>query len=366
MRLLLVAPGICTPYTEGRKRFVLDLSNELAREDEVFLLTTTKAGQHTRVSVPHQTVELGHGSLHLVSLIMRLPRMIREFRPDMVCVFPYGTFRHIYGYASKWFMAAVDRICRHYAVSCQTIMYSIDEHADPRCLQRYVSSLVLGPRPDWDGPVVNLGLDCTKWALPQSQTPKRRHILFMAGMWETTEDRVDHVIDVRGLGMLLQAGSRLAEQGVKLVAAAPLFSSEKCRDYARSHRLNTWPEAALEFRAEVVVPDIYGVAELFVFPYGGDITHFVPTSVLESMLSGTAVAFSASAFLLPLAQGGSCAYLFDAGDVEQMTQVILEALDHVDERRRRAENARQYVLGNWCVEKSAGQIRALARSAPIL
>ena len=362
MRILLLAPEISTPYSEGRKRFVLDLISELKHHDEVFLLTTTKIGQQTDVPIPYQTAELGHGALHLFYLFWQLPKVIKRFRPQLVCVFPHGTFRHLYGYASVCFMWSIDQICRNYQVPCQTIMYSIDEYSEPQRLQKYVSCLAMSQRKDWDGAVVNLGISCNDWPQYLCCSVSEKTLLFMAGMWEQTPQRIEHVIHVRGLGSLLQAGKFLAANGVHIIIAAPLFASSQCQDYLYKHPLNTWPSEHIKFRAIAKVPEIYREADLFVFPYQLNITHFVPTSVLEAMLSGLCVALSDRDFLLPLAQNEKTAYLFPANDPEKMATVLLDALNSKQARQEKVQNAQHYVRENWCIEVSVKQIRTLAHS----
>lgn len=362
MRILLVAPEISTPYTEGRKRFVLDLIETFSKDKEdVFLLTTTKQGQKTEANCRCRTAALGHGIFHLYYLIRQLPRVIQRFQPTIVCVFPYGTFRHIYGLASTWFMRRLDRTCHRHQVPCLTIMYSIDRHASTAYLRKQVSQLALSRHPDWDGAVVNVGINCRKGRIrPLRKKTDRPTLLFMAGMWYQTKKRVDYIIHTRGLGLLLFCGNKLSRRDVHLIIAAPLFESELCRNYLSRHPLNHWPETHVEFRGTVDIPGIFGEADLFVFPYRQNETQFIPTSVLEAMISGRAVALSDLPFLSPLAQGGKTAYSFPPDNPEKMSEILIHALEDDGGRSEKEEKALEYVIDNWCIDISARQIKELA------
>jgi glycosyltransferase involved in cell wall biosynthesis len=357
MKFLFVAPEICTPYTEGRKRFVLDLIDTLEKKDQVFLLTTTQVGQETTFSIPFKSVLCQHGAQHLAFLICNLSKVIREFNPDVVCVFPYGTFRGMYWYASTWFMKMIDLVCQKNRVVCLTIMYSIDETTTAQALQKKVSNLAISQRHGWTGNVVNVGLRYKHWEFSQSKNDKERVLLFMAGMWQQTCLRVEHIINVRGLGALLKVGELLSKKGVKLIVAAPLFANEQCRNYLLSHPLNSWPESSITLLSEVSIPDVYSMADVFVFPYQKEITQFIPSSVIESMLASTCVAMSDLNFLKPLAQNGNTAYLFPIDDINKMSEILLEALFNQKDRERKVINAREYVESNWTINISVEQIR---------
>ena len=361
MRILFVAPGIHTPYTEGRKRFVLDLLTEMSTEDDIFLLTTRIKDSETNVPVAVKSIKSGRGARPLFHLLKCLPGVVREFNPDHVLLFPYGTFRHVYGLASLGFMMGVDKICQHYGVRCHTILYSVDEYGDIDRISGRLSDLVVVSNPSQERGAIHLGLNCHNWPTVEVSDSDGLNLLFLAGMWEPNVKRVEHVIQVRGLGQLLAMGNILSKQGVRLIAAAPLFASATCRDYVRHHKLNTWPEENLILRAEVDVPAIYFDADMFVFPYAREIRHFIPTSILESMLSGTCVALSNCSFLQPLSNSGKTAFVFPLNQPEKAAKILLDALCDSAELKRKADNARQWVLNEWCVERSANQIRSLLR-----
>jgi glycosyltransferase involved in cell wall biosynthesis len=99
------------------------------------------------------------------------------------------------------------------------------------------------------------------------------------------------------------------------------------------------------------------MADVFVFPYQKEITQFIPSSVIESMLASTCVAMSDLNFLKPLAQNGNTAYLFPIDDINKMSEILLEALFNQKDRERKVINAREYVESNWTINISVEQIR---------
>ena len=360
MKFLFVASEISPPYTEGRKRFVLDLAHEIQRKDAVHLLTTASTTDGEIIdSIPRTHHHCGSRLRHLLWPTQALQAMITRFRPDVICHFPYGTFRHVYGYASQWSMARIDRISRKHGIPCITLMYSIDDATTPEKLKRKVSCLAIQPRPGWQGATVALGRDYHMWPRRREQGAGRT-LLFMAGMWQSNTQRVDHVLETRGLSVLLQAGRLLGPHGVNLIVASPLFRDEACRRYLLQHPTNAWPSSQLSLKSIVDVPAIYHDADLFVFPYQRDIAQFVPTSVIEAMVAGTPVIMTDLPCLRRLANGGETAYLFPPHDAPALAATVLAALSDQTRRGALAERAQHYAVGQWSIERSAHDLRELA------
>lgn len=359
MKFLFVAPEISSPYTEGRKRFVLDLVRYASDQHYIYLLTTTKAGQHANAPCDFSTTVHSHPALHLTSLIAKLSDTIKYNKPDVICLFPYGTFRHIYGLATRIFIYAINRICDIRGIPCITLMYSIDEHITIEKLAKEISCLAVSTANNPNTININVGIDCQNINYKKLDN-NTRNILFMAGMWQTTAERVEHVINLRGLGVLLQAGSALSEQEIKLIIASPLFCSGECRKQVLEHKKNSWPASHLIFRNEVKIPDIFNECDLFAFPYQDEITQFIPTSVLEAMCAGCCTAISDKAFLEPLAKNGETAYLMPVDDVNATATILAQAMDSQEERRAIASKARRYVEENWSVEHSLRQLETEA------
>lgn len=366
MKILFVAPGISTPYSEGRKRFVLDLIDTLSTSEEVYLLTTCHKGESVKVNCEFSSMVLGHGAFHLIYQILALPRIIKEFQPDIICVFPHGTFRHLYGLASKAFMYLTDKICQLMNVPCVTILYSIEGYDSVKSLDKLVSNLALSKRPDWDGLTVNMGLRTADWperARPEfSQDDDTSTLLFMAGMSGQSNERVDHILNVRGLKVVLESGEYLYKHNVRLIIAAPLFASDECSNYLLSHPSNTWPKEGIELRSFVSVPQIFWDADMFVFPYAQPINHFIPTSILESMFAGTPVAIGDQTFLDELYNEGRTAIRVDTKDAAEFSRAILDGLKDQERLIEKVNNAKEYAHINWSIESSADQIRQCCNS----
>lgn len=361
MKLLFVAPEICTPVTEGRKRFIIDLLEALSVADQVFLLTTRVSGQSLASSVPTRARECRWPPMQLLSLRMELPKILERFQADAVFHFPYGTFHSIYGPVNRWIIRAVDRMCGRRKTPCATVMYSIDRPMTLQSLRATASCVIPVTQSTDDALELPLGIDASGWpSVPYKEDAST--LLFMAGMWQAKRERVDHVLHFRGLGTLLRAGATLGQAGIRLVVASPVFENSGMRDYVMHHFLNRWPVGHLELRGAVRIPDVYHEAALYVFPYQHTIHQFTPTSVIEAMMAGTPVVMSDLPFLRDLAQGGSMAYLFSPGDEVGLAGAVLKALGDPDERRARGQKVRRYAQSRWSILASAEKTRRIAQS----
>jgi len=298
--------------------------------------------------------------MHTLAVVRALPGFLRARKPEIVFHFPYGTFRSYYGTANRAYMRRIDAICHQHEIPCLTVMYSIDENTTADRLSRAVSCLVAGRQEGWKGPVVEPGLSRHGWPDRLHTGNHGKTLLFMAGMWEPSPGRLEHVLDVRGLGTLLEAGDRLASAGVRLCIASPLFSKERLRRAVLKHPGNTWTEGSVVFQATVRVPDAYFQAGLFVFPYRAAINQFVPTSVVESMFAGTPVVISDLPLFKRLINEGSTAFPFQAGDAGSLARVALQALGDPGMRAQVASAARTLAEANWSIEGSAKQLEAIA------
>jgi len=359
MKTLFIAPEICTPYSEGRKRFVLDLLECFRADNQVFLLTTTKKGQETHLpSIDYKADAFGYGFFHLFFLIRNLPLIIKEFKPDVVYFFPYGTFKGLYGLILTWFMTQIDRTCERCQISCLTIMYAIDQYQTYSGLKKKVRNLAVSQHEHWKGPTVNVGIRYKHWSQQRNESEKESSdLLFMSGAWLESRKLFDYVLYERGLDYLLKAGRILSEKNVNLIIATPLSNSSKFQNYIINAPQNSWAKGQIKFLGEVNVPAVYYNADLYVFPYQKHMTQFIPTSVLESMFAGTCVALSNIDFLKPLANGGKTAYQFPIDDPDSMAEVLLAALGNREERLAIASRAKEYAKQHWSIESSMASIK---------
>ena len=355
MKLAFVAPEICTPFTEGRKRFVVDLIDEIKEKNDLVLLTTTLANETSDLPCKVYTTTCQKPSQHLIKIITRLQKILKTERPDVVCLFPYGTFRHIYGLASKAFIWLVNLVCSFYNIPCITLMYSI-ENTSVSSLKRYAKNLAISSsQPGTLQINTGIKIQCHD-SLNNDDNIETRKILFMAGMWQKTIQRIEHVINIRGLGILLRAGRMLAEHDIKLIIAVPLFSSLECQQFLLTHPDNTWPTDAIIFQAEVCIPDIFCECDLFVFPYNEEIVQFTPTSVLEAMSAGKCVALTDRDFVSPLINNGKTAITISPDDSVLAANQILDILNNKKKRRSIEKAAYQLVKDKWSIKLSASQL----------
>jgi glycosyltransferase involved in cell wall biosynthesis len=360
MKILLVAPEICSPWTEGRKRFVRDLCTSLARQDDVSIITTLPPGHVTDFPVPHRQATCRTKPGHLLSLHRLLHEELTSFRPDLVCHFPYGTFRHVYRLANLWSMGHVDRSCRKHRTTCFTIMYSISNETSLNTLQASVTHLVpIRLPPAKTDNAIRLGIDFGDWRTLAATDRRVTHgkLLFMAGMWQQTRARAEHVLNVRGLRLLLQAGKRLSSRGLSLTVAVPLLADKSLRDYLRQHHDNTWPDGTLHFESETKVPDIFTSHDLFVFPYMREETQFIPTSVIEAMAAGIPVVLPQLSFLGDLAGNGEQAFTYPAADAMALADVVIAAVSDISQMNQVRTNALRYVREQMDIEHSCHDLR---------
>ena len=160
MRLLVVAPGLHPPWTEGRKNFLRDLLPLLQEQCRVHLLSTAgKDGVMSSLpgmgheSCAHSTV----GVLAYSRLASRLLRLISELRPDVVLHFPFGTFDGPRGLFNRYSIRSIHRTSARAGVPCLTILYSMTG-GDLHALAEKAAPLACTPTHEWSGLVVHPGI----------------------------------------------------------------------------------------------------------------------------------------------------------------------------------------------------------------
>jgi len=358
-RILVVAPEICEPWTEGRKNLVRDLLHALTRlKHEIELITFWRDRnsptrlRNIRISGRH-CKGIAHGLLYQHR---KLASVLSSERFDSVLHFPYGSFRSFRSIVNNQSMLHIDRTCGRHRTRCLTVLYSADEHADLEMLAKRLSGLATGRGSPKDIPCVDFGISTDHWSVPERPRTPGRKLLFMAGMWQPRQGRLEHVIDRRGLGLLLQLGDRLASRGASLTVASPLLDSESLSRRLRTHELNTWPDDRLRLVPVAKIPNIYLEADLFIFPYNANIRVFRPTSVIESMMSGTPAVISDQHFLRESIGNNTPVFWFRAGNAQSLFSTIIHALDHPGETERKADAARQYASKHWRIESTAQRL----------
>lgn len=368
MKILFIAPEICEPFTEGRKRLVIDLMTRMSGSDELFLLTTSNFGFSPFNFKLYKCTPVKRKPFHLISILFHLPLALRSINPDIVLNFPYGSFRKLYGYASMSYMFFVDKVSLLFHVPCITLLYSLDEFANDNLLDKIVSNLVLTDNKLWRGHKVSLGLDSSTWDITPGKIGPHT-LLFLAGMWQQTTSRVDHVLSVRGLSLLLKAGELLSQRDIRLVVASPLFKSSVCRNYLLNHPDNQWDKNKIILLSDVKIPNIFKGVDLFVFPYLKEINQFTPSSVVEAMLSGTGVVLTDVKFMDHLKKdcfGNKIAYTFPNNDHFKLAEVIVDALDNPSETHKISCDAKKHAVENFSIKRTVKELYDIIRTIKLI
>ena len=357
---LVVAPEICSPWTEGRKNLVRDLCSALTRRGiSVSLLTFWKrradptAIEQVRVIGTYRKTSASG----LLFMLRSVSETIEALAPDVVLHFPYGSFKHMRGHANRLAMRVVDRSATAKRYTCATILYSADEHADLRRLSAMVSRLIVGPGTDDQLDQLEFGIDCQSWPTKHPDDGARR-ILFMAGMWQRTRSRLRHVMQRRGLELLLKAGEALRDTGARLRLAAPLFSDRSLAQAVLNHPDNSWPPSSIEITGQARIPDIYLDCDLFVFPYNVRIQSFRPTSVIEAMMSGIPAVVPDFPFMRN-ALGDAPVLWFAPGDPTALAQACRTVLGDPDRAAELGGSSARYARAHWSIEATTEQLLSL-------
>lgn len=355
MKILLAAPKICPPWTEGRKRFVRDLASGFSRHHDVHVVTTAEPGEQPSFATDATCVPASGGFSHLSGFHRALGRCLRTWQPTWVCHLPIGSFHGHYRYGNLASLWLADRQCRIRGLACLTVMYAIAHESSAVELARHVRHLLAND--DTAGPRrIRFGMllgDSDRPAPAKGRDGKA--LLFMAGMSEATPERLEHVLSVRGLRELLRAGHWLAPAGYRLTLAIPLLESPLLRRCLLEHPDNAWPMPALDFRGIAAVPAIFSGYDFFVFPYGREETAFVPTSVIEAMNAGIACVLPQRHFLSGLHNAGRTALSYSPGDGESLARCLLAAAGRdglIDSLRLEAWNMVQmrYSIEGTCAD----------------
>ncbi|CRI66650.1 hypothetical protein THIOKS13000005 [Thiocapsa sp. KS1] len=363
MRIVILAPEIEPPLSEGRKRFVIDLTNALTAEGHTTLLLTS--GDRTAqlpIVAPRRIVPCRHKLTRLFGPLFALPSVCGHHEAEVVLNFPYGTFSGRHFLPARAYMMVADRLCSYRGIPCLTVLYSIDRHSAPEDLSRWVRRLVTGSVTGWSGPTVPLGRDIAAWPQANRSQPTGRRVLFAAGMWQPTRDRFEHVMNVRGLVDLLRAGDQLAASGVQLHVAVPLLSDAGCRRWLLEHPLNRWPTGTLTLAGFSEVPQVYLDADVFAFPYAEEITQFIPTSVIESMLAGTPVVLSSHRFLAPLIDA-KVVTPFLSGESNSLATAITSLLDDPVHWLEQSMRAQEFARNRFDIHASVKRLIEYATAA---
>lgn len=363
MKDLIVGPGLCdSPVSEGRRKFVLELSSRLKDTFELdFLNNSAEADESV-----YQPRGVLRGPMatwaEFIRFHRRLESAVTRKRPGLVCHFPYGSFHGIRGLINIYSMNFVDRMCASHGVRCLTLLYSITK-ASRRTLARFVRELVLQPSPEWTGLTMRMGIDLVESTEGTHRSSAKPSILFMSGAGKgPIFSPFKYVLNERGLEEIVNIAHFLASNDIRVIVAVPLLDDLKTKEKVKNLFKEKAPALDLELRTFVSVPQIFGEADLFIFPYKRELTQFVPTSILESMAAGVPVVIPKTKMLSCFYTEVPVCYLYEPCNIAQLGETIVRAIADEKGRALLAQKAKDYVKANWSIEQSVEDLRRIQNS----
>jgi len=363
MKVLMVAPRICTPWSEGRKKFFRDLCEEASNRWDIAALITLDSGEASDLPVPAFEHRCTRGWQHLTRIRFNLAEAIRQHQPDLVLHLPFGEFSGLRGLANVWAIRSVERICARVGVVCFTLMYALTSEAGT-CYHRHALRKVYFNQHSAASRTVRFGVRLPeadqRFAAKPAQHEK--NILFMAGMAEQTPERLEHVLSTRGLRFLLRAGERLQAEGYRLIVAIPLLRNQALLDSLRQYCDNRWPAEAIEYFAQLDLPEIYLRTHVFAFPYANEELQFVPTSIVEAMHYSVPVIVPKMKFLAQFYEPVAKALAYDKDDVESFLEQLRMLRDDTQLQSLCAA-AKAYIDSEYDIRNSLSDIETAYESA---
>jgi len=352
LKLLIVAPEISPPWTEGRKKLVFDLAETLTKFCTIRLITTGDENEQLRAPCSGYRKKISSKWQKLFILHEAMNKELLDRRPDAVCHFPFGTFHGLKGLANRWSIRYVDRRCQKLGLRCLTILYSITK-GSIHTLKKNTRELVLAPDKNLPGlKNVVMGINTSKIPHMLSNPHKKPTLLFMAGLQETRRNMLHHVLNERGLADVIEACPFFGKAGLRVIAAIPLLKDRTLRNELRQRFFEKCPDLDLDLRTEVTIPEIFHEVDIYIFPYRVELTQFIPTSILEAMAAGIPVVLSDLQMLSPLANDGKTAYQYRRCDANHLWKVIQSALADDHGRREICFRAREFVETEWSIDRS--------------
>ena len=360
MKVLLVAPKLCSPWSEGRKKFVLDLIHASRDCWDLSLLCTVDSGESPPpLDIPLKAVHVGQSHEHLSKLFRELPDYLKEQHPDLVLHFPFGAFSGVRSIANLAFILWLRWLCRRRRLAEMTLMYSVTSEANNR-LHEMVLRGTYRNQYSGQGRSIRFGVslpgdDCRNFVDDRSGFPKKK-LLFLAGMAEVSAERLDYVLQIRGLAALLDAGPTLVAQGFELCVGIPFLKDPSLLQEIR-RLAGGWGEA-ITYKSLVECPDIYRENDIFVFPYAREELQFVPTSVVESMHWGTPVVMPKLQFLEPFWRTGSVVQGYEPGATNALVSALQELSENGGRYQEMTDRAREFVDSEYGIDATVKDIEA--------
>lgn len=342
-RLVLLAPGVFPPLTEGRKRFVIDLNDHFS---VMGFAPSLIRGADNR-----------HGGWSLIQTLGQLLVQLVRDKPDVVLIFPYGRFSGLRGFANLLFVLTSRCMAWMAGVRSGTVLYSVDGRS-LSSLGSYCGKLAAvgcqlpGVR------FVHLGLG-ERMPVRRIEPSSMPRLLFLCGYQHADSESLKGVLQERGLELLLRAMS-LIRKPVSLTVAIPFLRSNWARSELTSLAEQICPSVAITWVAEGDPHELLASHDAFVFPYAVSHEVFIPTSMLEAMAIGTPVIATDLMMYRSLCNDGNeCGCFLAKGvTVEALHAAIEECLSTPLDAITKAEVQRIKVLKNWTISRASKDILA--------
>jgi len=319
LRLLVAAPGLGAPWTEGRKNLVRDLVLELSFRHEVMTITS---GSLNLDGLASDWVQVqGRSRLEaILRLVKSTKTLLRDSQFDACLYFPHGTFTGARKVANEWSIATLRRASELRSTRFRTILYSIDGRPSKKAVIAADDVLASGGLPN--GRCIPMGISIRSWPIMEAASSSQKRLLFMAGM--TDRGELDQVLHKRGLATILQCGSELSSQGFTLRVAVPFLGSGDTSTAVMNSSINSWPDHAIQFDGVVSVPQVFSISDILVFAYTTSIQAFRPTSVMEAMMAGKPVVLPDHTWLRRHVDRNAATW-FAPGDPVELLRAVLKA-----------------------------------------
>lgn len=347
-RIILLAPGVIPPWTEGRKIFVTDLVADLrSRGLDVDLLDGTPA--------------TSSGGMILDSLL-RLRAICRGKEADTVVVFPYGTFHGFRGSINTWLLRRSRAICAKAGVTHIPVFYSCVGLEMDQLGHRFGPALTVG-RSGPNVAAMHLGIRHPSRTWQPTGNGLQR-VLFLCGYQKPTSRALHDVLYERGLVDLLDAGNHMAAANIRLTVAVPFLRDARMCERMRKEIARRCPALDVELQGEVDPYALFQGHDAFAFPYRSEHSVFVPTSLLEAMSFGIPVLAADHAMYRDLTTVDSRARcgLYRVGDSEDLARTLYTMRGAYDEEVRKACVVSGEVRKEWTVERAVVELLAAISS----
>lgn len=344
-QLLLVAPGIEPPLTEGRKLFVTELVDWWrARGLAVEVLDGGALA----------------GGRGILRSLRDLQARVGGATPDTVAlVFPFGTYTGLRGYVNRFLIRRALSICRKAGVFVRPVFYSCAGPTFEQFQVRYAPAFAVGRSGD-GVTALHLG---TSRVMPErdARSNTATRLLFLCGYQAASRGALHSVLYERGLIDVLQAGNTFAREGAKLTVAIPFLrdASVSARLSLLAQRLCGDLEISLISTGSPL--DLLANHDVFLFPYRAEHAVFVPTSLLEATQMGVPVLAADQMCYRSLTRGdaaGGCR-LYRPGDPSELATQFVQLMQDYQAVAAAAALAAQRVRETWTLARSVEELAAM-------